>query len=190
MVYVVAGPNGAGKTTFAREFLPNFAHCEEFLNADLIAAGLSPFAPSTQDARAAELMLLRMDECIRARQSFGFETTLSGRSHVGRLEGAKAQGYAVTTFFLWLPDVTMALARVAQRVAAGGHFVPDETVRARYEKGLANFRDLYRGRSDAWYFYDGSTLPPTMIAKGTPRTCQVVNEMQFPNVVAWLGEES
>lgn len=185
-VYVVAGPNGAGKTTFAREFLPSFAQCSEFLNADLIASGLSPFAPETQNLRAAELLLLRMDECITQERTFGFETTLAGRAYVPRLRGAKEKGYRVTTFFLWLPDVRMALARVAQRKKAGGHFVPDETVIARYEKGLNNFRDLYKGLSDLWEFYDGSCLPPAVIAAGSPTSLTVSNDTLFRRASPWI----
>lgn len=185
-VYVVAGPNGAGKTTFAREFLPSFAQCGEFLNADLIASGLSPFAPETQDLRAAELLLLRMDECITQERTFGFETTLAGRAYVSRIRGAKEKGYRVTTFFLWLPDVRMALARVAQRTKAGGHFVPDETVFSRYEKGLNNFRDLYKGLSDLWEFYDASCLPPAVIAAGSPTSLTISQDALYCRVASWI----
>ena len=99
-VYIIAGPNGAGKTTFASEFLPNFARCRQFLNADLIAAGLSPFAPETQNIRASRLLLERMDELIRERADFGFETTLSGRGYVKLLKEMRSNGYRVVLFFL------------------------------------------------------------------------------------------
>jgi predicted ABC-type ATPase len=186
-VYVVAGPNGAGKTTFSSEFLPKIAHCDEFLNADLIAAGLSPFAPETQDLRAAELMLIRIDECILTRRSFGFETTLAARSYVARLLAAKEAGYRVATFFLWLPDVRMAIARVAQRVAAGGHFVPEATIRTRYEKGLVNFRDLYRPISDSWFFYDASSLPLALIANGTATSNEFVADYLPSSASRWIA---
>jgi predicted ABC-type ATPase len=185
-IYVIAGPNGAGKTTFSREFLPNFARCDEFLNADLIAAGLSPFAPHTQDLRAAELMLLRMDELVDQRETFGFETTLAGRSYVSRLMNAKAKGYRIATFFLWLPNATMAISRVAQRTKAGGHFVPDETVRLRHEKGLNNFRDLYRSLSDTWQFFDASRLPQTLIATGSTTGVNVIDTSRFIDVEQWI----
>jgi predicted ABC-type ATPase len=108
-VYVVAGPNGAGKTTFATEFLPGFVHCREFLNADLIAAGLSPFAQETQNFRAGRLMLTRFRELADQRTSFGFETTLSGRVHLGLLRDLRQQGYRVVLFFLWLRSAELAI---------------------------------------------------------------------------------
>jgi predicted ABC-type ATPase len=186
-IYVVVGPNDAGKTTFSREFLPNFARCDEFLNADLIAAGLSPFAPQTQDLRAAELMLLRMDECVKQGKTFGFETTLAGRRYVSRLREAKSKGYRVITFFLWLPDAKMAISRVAQRTKSGGHFVPDDTVNLRYGKGLSNFRDLYRMLSDSWQFYDASELPPLLIATGAATLINVVDHSRFRVVSQWIS---
>src|SRR5439155_14228488 len=114
--YVIAGPNGAGKTTFASEFLPDFVQCREFLNADLIAAGLSPFAPESQNLRAGRLLLERIRELANTRADFGFETTLSGRTYVKLLGGMKASGYRIVLFFLWLPSAEMAIARVENRV--------------------------------------------------------------------------
>jgi hypothetical protein len=113
-VYVIAGPNGAGKTTFATAFLPGFVNCREFVNADLIAAGLSPFDPDSQAVAAGRLMLQRIDELVLARQSFGFETTLSGRVHARRLTLMKSEaGYRVVLFFLWLETDALAISRVA-----------------------------------------------------------------------------
>ena len=109
-VYVIAGPNGAGKTTFATEFLPNFVSCREFLNADLIAAGLSPFAPETQNVRAGRLLLERIRELAKGRRDFGFETTLAGRIHVKLLSGMRQWGYQIALFFLWLPSATWRYA--------------------------------------------------------------------------------
>ena len=116
--YVIAGPNGAGKTTFATEFLPDFVKCREFLNADLIAAGLSPFAPESQNMRAGRLLLERIRELSKARQDFGFETTLAGRMHVKLLTDLKSSGYLIDLFFLWLPSPDLAVRRVvAKRVS-------------------------------------------------------------------------
>jgi predicted ABC-type ATPase len=164
-VYIVAGANGAGKTTFAREFLPKFVDCREFLNADLIAAGLSPFAPETQNVRAGRLLLSRVHELAEAKRDFGFETTLSGRSYVRLLSEMKARGYRVFLFFLWLPNSDLALARVANRVQQGGHHVPEVDVRRRFEAGIRNLFTLYRPLLDEWWLYDASELPPTVIAK-------------------------
>ena len=128
-VYVIAGPNGAGKTTFANEFLPDFVNCREFLNADLIAAGLSPFAPETQNLRAGRLLLTRIKELTGAKQDFGFETTLSGRSYVRLLNEMKNDGYRILLFFLWLPSP----ARRAQCPRARH----TQTIRIRHSKSVS-----------------------------------------------------
>jgi len=162
-VYVIAGPNGAGKTTFAQEFLPDFVHCREFLNADLIAAGLSPFAPETQDFRAARLLLTRIKELVKAGRNFAFETTLSGRSYVRLLEEMKNKGYRVVLFFLWLPSADMAITRVRSRVSQGGHDVPMDIIKRRYTAGLNNLFTRYRAIADTWRLYDASRLPPRVV---------------------------
>jgi len=164
-VYVIAGPNGAGKTTFATKFLPDFVDCRQFLNADLIAAGLSPFAPETQNVRAARLLLERIGELAAAGQDFGFETTLSGRTYASLLTGLRRDGYRVVLYFLWLPSADLAVFRVANRVRQGGHAVPDADVRRRFASGLRNFFRLYRQRCDCWWLFDGSRLPPAPIAR-------------------------
>ena len=171
-VYVIAGPNGAGKTTFATEFLPDFVHCREFVNADLIAAGLSPFAPETQALRAGRLVLTRIRELAGARQDFGFETTLAGRGYVKLIADLKRSGYRVLLFFLWLPSAEMAVARVANRVRQGGHDIPEATIRRRFEAGLRNVFRLYAPLADSWHLYDGSQLPPSCIATMTDGAVQ------------------
>lgn len=162
--YVIAGPNGAGKTTFATEFLPDFVHCREFVNADLIAAGLSPFAPETQAMRAGRLLLTRIKELAEARRDFGFETTLAGQGYIKLLNGLRRSGYRVSLFFLWLPSAEMAVARVANRVRQGGHNILEATIRRRFEVGLRNVFRAYAPLMDAWHLYDGSELPPSAIA--------------------------
>ena len=164
VVYVIAGPNGAGKTTFASEFLPDFVQCREFLNADLIAAGLAPFSPESQNVRAGRLLLERIRELANARADFGFETTLSGRTYVKLLGGMKARGYRVILFFLWLPNADMAVARVENRVRQGGHNVPMADIRRRYTAGGRNLFRLYSPILDGWWLYDASRLPPKLIA--------------------------
>jgi predicted ABC-type ATPase len=166
-VYVVAGPNGAGKTTFATEFLPDFVRCREFLNADLIAAGLSPFAPETQNFRAGRLLLTRFRELAEQRESFGFETTLSGRSHLVLLRDLRRRGYRVVLFFLWLCSAELALQRVATRKAQGGHGVPEADVRRRFQLGLRNLFQDYLPVLDEWWIYDADCLPPDLIAAKT-----------------------
>jgi predicted ABC-type ATPase len=130
----------------------------------LIAAGLSPFAPETQNIRAGRLLLERIKELSSARQDFGFETTLSGHSHARLLAEMRQSGYRVSLFFLWLPSADLAVERVANRVLQGGHTVPEDVVRRRFASGLSNLFQLYRSRVDGWWLLDGRGLPPTLIA--------------------------
>lgn len=161
-VLIIAGPNGAGKTTFAREFLPNEAGCPAFINADLIAAGLAPFAPESAAIAAARLMLQELDRHFASRTSFAFETTLSGRGYLRLIDQWQASGYRVKLIFLQLDSPEEAIARVAQRVRQGGHDIPENVIRRRYAAGLENFRQYYAPRVDAWMLYDNSGLTPTL----------------------------
>jgi len=162
-VLIIAGPNGAGKTTFAREFLPNEAECPIFVNADLIAAGLAPFAPETAALHAGRLMLRELERHSAAGESFAFETTLSGRGYLQRIEAWQAAGYRVKLIFLQLDSADEAVARVAQRVRQGGHDVPEETIRRRFASGRENFRRLYAPLVDAWALYDNSGAQPRLL---------------------------
>ena len=186
-IYIVAGANGSGKTTFANEFLPNFVDCREFLNADLIAAGLSPFAPETQNVRAGRLLLSRIYELVKAKRDFGFETTLSSRSYVRMLSDMKTSGYRVFLFFLWLPSSDLALARVTNRVRQGGHNVPEADIRRRFTSGVRNLFQLYRPLLDAWWIYDASELPPTIIAKEEGGNIDVVMLDMYKQVIRNAG---
>jgi predicted ABC-type ATPase len=120
-LYIIAGPNGAGKTTFAREFLPRFAKCNEFVNADLIATGLAPFSPQNAAMQAGRLVLKRIHELAEKGRTFGFETTLAGRSYLSLLKRMRKLGYKLHLYFLWLPSVNLAIKRVEDRVKQGGH---------------------------------------------------------------------
>jgi len=165
-IVIIAGPNGAGKTTFAREFLPNEAGCPIFVNADLIAAGLSPFAPELAAIKAGRLMLESIAEHVAKGESFAFETTLSGLSHARQIPLWRQAGYSVKLVFLSLPDAEMALARVAARVAQGGHDVPEATVRRRFVHGIENFHDRYQSLVDTWLLCDNAANPPVLLAEG------------------------
>lgn len=165
-IVVIAGPNGAGKTTFAREFLPHEANCPDFINADLIAAGLSPFKPETAALRAGRLMLEEIHERIRHGKSFAFETTLSGRTYVNILRECRKQGYHILLVFLSLPNADMAVARVAGRVVQGGHNVPETDIRRRFVSGISNFHEVYKKTVDAWTLYDNSGALPKIIERG------------------------
>ena len=162
---VIAGPNGAGKTTFAREFLPRGAGVGHFVNADLIAAGLSPFRPALVALSAGRLVLRELDRLAASRTDFAFESTLSGRSYVGRLRRCKRAGYRIEFVFLRLTSPQLALRRIAARVRQGGHDVPKADVLRRFDRGWANFETVYRPLADAWAVYDNSGIRPTLLEK-------------------------
>ena len=165
-IVIIAGPNGAGKTTFARAFLPQEAQCPRFINADLIAAGLSPFAPESAAFRAGRLMLEDIAACAARRESFAFETTLSGLGYLRHIRAWRVSGYRVSIFFLGLPSVDLAIARVGERVRQGGHDIPEAVIRRRFEAGRRNFERYYREAVDAWALYDNSGEEPVLIEWG------------------------
>jgi len=165
-IWIIAGPNGAGKTTFAQEFLLQEADCPQFVNADLIAAGLSPFVPELAAVRAGRLMLETIFDLARRGESFAFETTLAGRSYARHIRRWQADGYHVTLFFLRLPSPEVAISRVAQRVSQGGHNVPEAVIRRRFAAGWKNFEERYRHAVDTWVLYDNTEKRPRLIDWG------------------------
>lgn len=165
-IIVIAGPNGAGKTTFARAFLPQEAHCTRFINADLIAAGLSPFAPEIMAVKAGRLMLQEMAECVAHQQSFAFETTLSGLTYLRHIQKWQDQDYRVSLFFLSLPTVDVAIERVAFRVQQDGHHIPENIIRRRFAAGRKNFEQQYRHIVNDWALYDNACEEPLLIEWG------------------------
>ena len=162
-ILIIAGPNGAGKTTFATEFLPNEADPPYFVNADLIAAGLSPFNPAPLAVQAGKLMVKQIREHANKGRSFAFETTLSGRRYARWIPEWRNGGYRVKLFFLRLPTPEMAIERVAQRVAEGGHDVPEEAIRPRFHAGWRNFDQLFKKIVDDWAVYDNSGTTPLLV---------------------------
>jgi predicted ABC-type ATPase len=165
-IIIIAGPNGAGKTAFAREFLPNEGGCPLFVNADLIADGLSPFDPSGVAVRAGRLMLKEIDRHARSGASFSFETTLAGRRYALLIPRWQSSGYRVHLIFLKLQNEILAVERVAARVSQGGHSVPEEVIRRRFKQGWRNFENIYRGLVDSWQLYDNSGERAQLIEKG------------------------
>ena len=159
-VLIVAGPNGAGKTTFACEHLPNEAGLPTFVNADLIAAGLSPFRPEAAAVRAGRVMLGELARLFAARESFAFETTLAGRGYVRSIRAWQQAGYRVKLVLLQLDRVETAIERVAVRVAQGGHSIPEDVIRRRFAAGRDNFERLYAPLVDRWILYDASHRTP------------------------------
>ena len=164
-IVIIAGPNGAGKTTFAREFLPNEASCPIFVNADLIAAGLSPFAPELVAFKAGRLMLEEIADHAKRGDSFAFETTLSGLVYARMIPVWRSSGYLVELAFLSLPDAEMAIERVAMRVRQGGHNIPEAVIRRRFAHGIDNF-ERYKLLVDSWQLYDNSSTPAVLIEEG------------------------
>lgn len=165
-VFIIAGPNGAGKTTFAQEFLPNEAACPVFVNADLIAAGVSPFAPESAALDAGRIMLAQIAGHVRRLESFAFETTLSGRSYARHIPQWQLAGYEVSLWFLKLSRVETAIARVRQRVREGGHNVPESIIRRRFDAGLHNFECIYKPLVDRWALYDNEGMSPILLGEG------------------------
>lgn len=164
-LYVIGGPNGSGKTTVALTLLPTFLDVDEYVNADAIAAGLSPLNPASMAMQAGRLMLERMQSLARQGVNFAFETTLSARTFVPFLQECKARDYAITVIYFWLSSPELAISRVARRVASGGHSIPEADIRRRYERGRKNLTHLYLPLCDAWLAYDNSGPQPQPIAE-------------------------
>lgn len=163
-LFVIAGPNGAGKTTYARRFLPEEMRTREFVNADLIAAGLSPFAPDKATFEAGRIMLRRLRELAAQRENFSFETTLSGRGYAPLLREMREAGYRIWLDFLWIPQLGITRQRVRQRVAKGGHDIPDEVQQRRFHLGVRNLATLYRPLIHRWRLYDNTNEQPHLVA--------------------------
>lgn len=168
-VVIIAGPNGAGKTTFASQFLPHEADCPVFVNADLIAAGLSPFAPGAAEVRAGRIMLGEIKGHARRGENFAFETTLSGLIYARLIPRWQEQGYHVKLVYLGLANVELAVARVAARVAQGGHSVAENVIRRRFIGGWRNFNETYKDLVDTWVHYDNSGPQPMILDQGAKR---------------------
>jgi predicted ABC-type ATPase len=164
-IIIIAGPNGAGKTTFAREYLLKEANCPDFINVDLIAAGLSPFDPDRVSLRAGRIMLAEIERRVRKRESFAFETTLSGHVYARMIPEWRTAGYRVRLIFLSLSDADVAISRVATRVAQGGHNVSRTVIRRRFDAGLRNFQNIYMNLVDKWEWYDNSGNAPQLISE-------------------------
>ena len=165
-IIILAGPNGAGKTTFASSFLPQEANCLLFINADLIAAGLSPFAPEAAALKAGRLMLREIDDGVKQKVSFSFETTLSGLGYLARIREWRSMGYKISLYFLALPSPETAILRVAARVKQGGHNIPESVIRRRFIAGLRNVEVFYKAEVDHWVKYNNLGEQPVLIEWG------------------------
>jgi predicted ABC-type ATPase len=173
-MYIIAGCNGAGKTTTSFTVLPEILGCKEFVNADEIARGLSPFQPEKVPLQAGRIMLNRIKELMKAKSDFGFETTLSTRIYVAFIRQARKLGYKTVLIYFWLESVELAKARVQSRVEEGGHNIPLDVIERRYKGGLKNFFDLYQKSVDEWIVYDNSETTPMLVAKGDETLADMV----------------
>ena len=165
-LYIISGCNGAGKTTASYTILPEMLDCNEFVNADEIAKGLSPFNPNKIAIKAGRLMLTRISELLESGVDFAFETTLSTRSYVNTVKKAQEKGYLVTVLYFWLNSPELAVERVRIRVKEGGHNIPKKTIRRRYDLGISNMFNLYIPIADYWMFIDNSKTPFEILADG------------------------
>ena len=165
-LYIISGPNGAGKTTASYTVLPKILQCKEFVNADEIARGLSPFNPESVAIEAGRLMLKRISELLQRNESFSIETTLSTRSYFRMVEKAHSQGYDVALLYFWLKSPQQAIERVAERVAKGGHDIPKDIIVRRYWEGLNNLFKIYMPIVDTWILVNNSETPRSIVATG------------------------
>lgn len=164
-LYIIAGCNGAGKTTASFTILPEILNCFEFVNADEIARGLSPFQPEKVALEAGRIMLKRIDELFKLKVDFAFETTLASKTYKEKVLYAQANGYKVTLLFLWLRNVELAIERVKSRVEEGGHNIPEEIIRRRYTRGLKNLLKIYLPLVDGFMIIDNSDTEYNLIAE-------------------------
>ncbi len=183
-MYIIAGCNGAGKTTASYTILPEMLDCKEFVNADEIARGLSPFNPEKVSIKAGRLMISRINELIISGDDFAFETTLSTRSFINTIRKAKENGYFVTIIYFWLNSPELAIERVRIRVKEGGHNIPEDVIVRRYYSGIKNMFNMYTSVADYWMFIDNSKTPFEVLAEG------ILNETSVNNNKIWMELKS
>lgn len=181
-LYIIAGCNGAGKTTASYTILPEILACDEFVNADEIAKGLSPFKPEKTGIQAGRLMLERIKTLVQSELDFAFETTLSTRSYKNFVLDAQKNGFSVTLLFFWLSSQNLAIKRVETRVKEGGHNIPENVIRRRYENGLKNFFTIFKELVDDWMFIDNSGEPYQIIAAGAKEDEEIGNAEIWNNL--------
>ncbi|MEE1260342.1 MAG: zeta toxin family protein [Paludibacteraceae bacterium] len=178
-LYIISGCNGAGKTTASYSVLPTLLDCKQFVNADEIAKGLSPFCPESVAIQSGKLMLLRIEELLSADETFSIETTLATRSYSELVKRAQEKGYKVTLLYFWLSSPELAVERVARRVSEGGHNIPKDVIYRRYEKGLKNLFDIFIPIVDSWMIVDNGVEPREVIAKGTKAGMETFNNLKL-----------
>lgn len=181
-LYIISGCNGAGKTTASFTILPEILDCHEFVNADEIAKGLSPFNPESVAIESGRIMLKRIKELISRQVDFAFETTLATKSYTKLIEDAKEAGYTVHLLYFWLENVELAIERVAMRVRNGGHSIPIEVIRRRYKSGLINLTDRYIGICDYCSIFDNSDILPKLVVRKEGGNLTIVDALKYNKI--------
>ncbi len=182
-LYIISGCNGAGKTTASYTVLPEILHCKEFVNADEIARGLSPFNPESVAIEAGRLMLKRIDELLEKDVTFSIETTLATKSYINLVRRAQERGYRVILLFFWLRNPELAIFRVAERVANGGHNIPEKVIKRRYYSGVENLFKLFITEVDSWVIFDNSENPRKQIASGGRNAETIIEEESLFSII-------
>ena len=188
-LYIISGCNGAGKTTASYSLLPEMLDCKEFVNSDEFAKGLSPFDPSKASIKASRLMLMKIRYLLKRHEDFAVETTLATRTLLKTVKSAQAAGYTVTLLYFWLNSPELAVERVRARVEAGGHNIPEETIRRRYNTGIYYFFKLYAPISERWILADNSQIPFRVIAEGSKDEVINIKDEDTYKVVLSIAEE-
>ncbi|MFA7368850.1 MAG: zeta toxin family protein [Kiritimatiellales bacterium] len=181
--YVIAGPNGAGKTTFALRYLPEMTGCRNFINADLIADGLSPLNPAGVQIEAGKIFLREIETNVEAERDFAFETTLSGRMYVRLLDDLLSKHWKIVLFYLWVPDAEFSRLRVRQRVESGGHDIPDEAIARRYRRTVSNFLNVFAPLCNKVLCYDNSGIEPIPVFVDSGQVRQVIDKVRYSQVL-------
>ncbi len=186
-LYIISGCNGAGKTTASYTVLPEILQCKEFVNADEIAKGLSPFNPESVAIEAGRLMLQRIESLLERKETFSIETTLATKSYINLVRKAQKNGYSVHLIFFWLETPELAIQRVAERVSKGGHNIPVDIIRRRYVAGICNLFNIFMDEVDSWMIYDNSQSPRDFIAKGGRRVkFEIFSELVFNKIKSYV----
>ncbi|MBN2313131.1 MAG: zeta toxin [Sedimentisphaerales bacterium] len=186
--YIIAGPNGAGKTTFALHYLSQIANCCNFVNADLIAYGLSPLDSLSAQYEAGRIFLHEIQAHINKRRDFAFETTLAGRSHINLLKKLRKDGWRIVLFFLWIPDADFSKSRVHERVKHGGHNIPEDAIYRRYPRVIHNFIKSYISLCDQVFCYDNSILEPVLIFQLDNSGLSILNQEIYEKIMRWSDD--
>ena len=188
-LYIISGCNGAGKTTASYSMLPEMLSCSEFVNSDEFAKGLSPFDPSKASIQASRYMLMKIRYLLKNKKDFAVETTLATRTLLKIVKAAQAEGYTVTLLYFWLKTPELAVERVRARVAAGGHDIPEETIRRRYQVGIDYFFHYYAPISERWILADNSQIPFRVIAEGSKSDVINIRDKETYEKIKAIGLE-